>query len=278
MTGHPPDRPGDWPPMPDYPSRGEYPTTADYSPQGYPPMPDDALVPGYPPGPDYPPMPDYPPGPNYPSVPGYPQRAGLPADGTSSATADGPEWSPDDPAVAHDEYTHPPAGYHAHTGDQAGLGDFRRAGGGHDGPGHSGHGDSAAGNDDTGPSAGPTASAQVGGEEARRIVLAYLTVPFFAFLPALAIYLQSFRRSRWSRVHAAQAVNVAVTSILYDVSGVIMGAMLALDTPLAGVLTMAPLAAVLWLITLAHLVRAARAAARREEYTFPRWLCTPVIR
>jgi uncharacterized Tic20 family protein len=39
-----------------------------------------------------------------------------------------------------------------------------------------------------------------------------------------------------------------------------------------------PLVIALWLTTLAFLVRAAGRASRGEAYTFPRWLCTPMVR
>ena len=63
----------------------------------------------------------------------------------------------------------------------------------------------------------------------RAAVLGYLTVP--VFLVPLVIYLTTLRGSGWARRHAAQAVNVWLTGLLYDLSAVIMGAMLALDSP-----------------------------------------------
>jgi uncharacterized Tic20 family protein len=109
-------------------------------------------------------------------------------------------------------------------------------------------------------------------------MLGYLTVPFFGFLVPLAIYLASLRRSRWLRAHAAQAVNVWLTVILYELSAAIIGAMLVLDSPRVALTVVVPLVAALWLTTLAFLVRAAAAAYRGHAYTFPRWLCTPLVR
>ena len=113
---------------------------------------------------------------------------------------------------------------------------------------------------------------------ARWAMLGYLTVPFFGFLVPLAIYLTSLRRSRWLRAHAAQAVNVWLTVLLYELSAAIIGAMLVLDSPRVALTVVVPLAAALWLTALAFLVRAAAAARRGEAYTFPRWLCTPMVR
>jgi uncharacterized protein len=98
------------------------------------------------------------------------------------------------------------------------------------------------------------------------------------FVVPLAIYLTSVRRSRWLRVHAAQAVNVWLTGILYGLSAAIIGAVLVLDSPRVALAVVVPLVAALWLTTLAFLVRAAAAARRGEAYTFPRWLCTRMVR
>jgi hypothetical protein len=110
----------------------------------------------------------------------------------------------------------------------------------------------------------------------RAAVLGYLTVP--VFLVPVAIYLTTLRGSGWARRHAAQAVNVWFTGLLYDLSAVIMGAMLALDSPPVALMVVAPLVAARWLVTLAYLASAARAAGRGAEYAFPAWLCMRVAR
>jgi uncharacterized protein DUF4870 len=82
------------------------------------------------------------------------------------------------------------------------------------------------------PAGAATADAPaIGPDGARWAMLAYLTVPFFGFLVPLAIYLMSRRRSQWLRAHAAQAVNVWLTEILYGLSALIIGAVLTLDSP-----------------------------------------------
>jgi uncharacterized Tic20 family protein len=114
--------------------------------------------------------------------------------------------------------------------------------------------------------------------DARWAMLGYLTVPFFGFLVPLAIYLSSLRRSRWLRAHAAQAVNVWLTVTLYELSAAIIGAMLVLDSPRVALTVVVPLVAALLLTALVFLVRAAAAVYRGQGYTFPRWLCTPLVR
>jgi Domain of unknown function (DUF4870) len=106
--------------------------------------------------------------------------------------------------------------------------------------------------------------------------LGYLTVP--VFVVPLAIYLSTVRGPGTARRHAAQAVNVWLTGALYDLAAVIMGAMLALDSPRVALIVFAPLVGARWLVTLTYLVRAAGAARRGAAYVFPAWLCMRVAR
>jgi hypothetical protein len=85
----------------------------------------------------------------------------------------------------------------------------------------------------------------------RAAVLGYLTVPVFGM--AVVIYLATPRGSGWARRHTAQAVNVWFTGLFYDLSAVIMGAMLALDSPPVALMVFGPLVAARWLVTLVYL-------------------------
>ena len=109
-------------------------------------------------------------------------------------------------------------------------------------------------------------------------VVGYLGVIFFAFLPALVIFLLTRRSSPYLRFHAARAVNLSVTVILFDLSALIVGLMLALDTVVLSLSVALPLATALWLTAAVYLVRTALAAARGEAYDPPAWLCVQVLR
>jgi Domain of unknown function (DUF4870) len=190
-------------------------------------------------------MPHYRPAPEWPPVPGCPPGPAWPVPGQPATgawlTGPMPDWppAPDYPAV-------PP---YFPGRDRPPVPDWPAAAG----------------------------SAAAGSQAGRRAaVLGYLTVP--AFGVPLLVYLSVPRRARWARGHAAQAVNVWFTGFLYDLSAVIMGAMLALGSPGAALMIFAPLAAARWLVTLACLARAARAAARGAGYTFPGWLCMRAVR
>jgi uncharacterized Tic20 family protein len=108
--------------------------------------------------------------------------------------------------------------------------------------------------------------------------LGYLGVIFFAFLPALAIYLGMGRSAPYLRYHAARAVNVSVTVLLFDVCAFIIGLMLAFDAVSVSLSIVVPLVTALWLVVLGYLLRAAFATARGERYELPSWLCLDLLR
>jgi uncharacterized Tic20 family protein len=108
--------------------------------------------------------------------------------------------------------------------------------------------------------------------EARRAMLAYLAVPFTLCLVPLAVYLTSLRGRGFARAHAAVALSLALATILYTFSIVIVGGVLTLDSTAVGTLAAAALLAVLWAGVLIVVIRAAAAAGRGEMYQLPRWL------
>lgn len=193
--------------------------------------------------PGYPPARDYQPGPAYPEPPGYP---GYPA-------ADG------SPAISHDEYSEDREAYGVVADrDELDRHDLRPE-------------EYGAVYDDYRVVPGPDGAA------ARWAMLGYLTVPLFGFVVPLLVYLRTLRGSSWSRAHAAQALNVWITAVLYGLSAVIMGTMLALDSPRIALIVFGSLVAGLWLVMLTYLVRAATAASRGLPYTVPRWVCSPIV-
>jgi uncharacterized Tic20 family protein len=134
--------------------------------------------------------------------------------------------------------------------------------------------------DDSGVPAGdPTAEVVPDiSEHARRwAMLSYLGVPFLNLVLPLGIYLAK-RRTPFVRVHAAQALNVSITVLLYNISALILSGLLALDTIEVAVWIVAPLLAGVWLAALAYLVLAAAAAGRGEYRQIPGWLCATMAR
>jgi uncharacterized Tic20 family protein len=220
--------------------------------------------------PDYPPAPGYPPAAEYPAVPGSPGY--QPADGSPVISHD--EYGPDHQAydvvpdrgdvdhhgLAPDEYGVVYDGYGLVP--EPATARLRRVG---------------APSDAAPDAAGPGLAPRSDGSAARWAMLGYLTVPLFGFVVPSLVYLRALRGSGWSRAHAAQALNVWITVVLYDLSAAIMGAMLALDSPQIALIVFGPLVMGLWLVMLTFLVRAATAASQGLEYTVPRWLCSPIV-
>jgi uncharacterized protein len=93
----------------------------------------------------------------------------------------------------------------------------------------------------------------------------------------LFVYLSRRRASPFVRWHAARALNVALTFLLYLVCGAIAGSLLSLDSPKAALWVMVPIAVIGWLITVRHLVRGATTAVSGEFREIPAWICSPFV-
>ena len=226
--------------------------------------------------PGHAPAPDYQPGPEYPEAPGYPGYP--PADGS--------------PAISHDEYGEAygvvadPDGVDRHDLEPGEYGvvydDYgvvpEPAGDGLRRVREPRHAAPDAAGPDLAPLSDGDPAPLSDGTAARWAMLGYLTVPLFGFVVPLLVYLRSLRGPSWSRAHAAQALNVWITAVLYGLSAVIMGAMLALDSPRIALIVFGSLVAGLWLVMLTYLVRAATTASQGLPYTIPRWLCSPIVR
>jgi hypothetical protein len=107
-------------------------------------------------------------------------------------------------------------------------------------------------------------------------MLAYLGIPFTLCVLPLICYLASPGRPAggrgFARVHAAQALALSLTALLYTVCGLIVFGVLALDSLQVAAVIAVPLLALLWLSLLAVVVRSAIAASRGELRPVPRWL------
>jgi uncharacterized Tic20 family protein len=109
-------------------------------------------------------------------------------------------------------------------------------------------------------------------------VLSYAGVIAGGPVVPLVIYLSVRHGSPFVRQHAAQALNVALTWLLYAVSGAIIGGLLSFSTPRAALLVMIPLAVIGWLIMVTYLVLAAIAAGQGGFRRIPAWVCSVLVR
>jgi hypothetical protein len=94
----------------------------------------------------------------------------------------------------------------------------------------------------------------------------------------LPVYLVARYTSPFVRWHAAQAANIGLTALLYAVSCTIVGALLSLDSWIAALAVVGPVAAVGWGLAISHLVRCAGAARYGEWREVPGWICAPLIK
>ncbi len=111
----------------------------------------------------------------------------------------------------------------------------------------------------------------------RLATLSYLGVPFLGPLVPLVVYVLKRGESSYVRSHAAQALNLAITTLLYTICALILGTMLALDNIVIALIIVVPLAVALWLATLAYVIVAGSSANRGDYYTIPSALCASIV-
>src|SRR5580704_8058036 len=153
-------------------------------------------------------------------------------------------------------------------------------------PGQSGPGPRA------GPRAGPRPGAWLvrgrpgGSSLAPRIPLAeaqpamfgYLAAIFLGPLIPLVMYLIGRRRSSFRRFHAATALNLSLTGLLYAFCCLILAGLLLLDSITVALIVAIPVALILWLTVLKYLIRGIGAANRGERYEVPAWICAQIAK
>ena len=121
-----------------------------------------------------------------------------------------------------------------------------------------------------------------GGSVPSRTEEMYAACSYFGAIltgPVLPLFVYGSRRraSPFVRWHAAQALNVTLTFLLYLLCGAIAGFLLSLDSARAALWVMVPIAVIGWLIMARHLVRAAVAAAAGDFLEIPAWICSPFV-
>jgi len=141
----------------------------------------------------------------------------------------------------------------------------------------------------TRPGPGPQlARSQAGGglNGGQRVRDADMTWATFGYVGAiltgpvipLVIYVIRRKRSPFMRYHATTALNLSLTWTLYGLCCVILGGLLMLDSLTVALVVVLPLAFVLWLAMLNHLIRGAGAATRGEQYEAPGWICAQIAK
>jgi uncharacterized Tic20 family protein len=114
--------------------------------------------------------------------------------------------------------------------------------------------------------------------EARPAMFGYLAAIFLGPLIPLVLYMIARRRSPFRRFHAATALNLSLTGLLYALCCLILCGMLLLDSLTVALVVGIPVALVLWLSVLKYLIRGIGAANRGERYEVPAWICARIAK
>jgi uncharacterized Tic20 family protein len=93
----------------------------------------------------------------------------------------------------------------------------------------------------------------------------------------LALYAARSRRSPFLRYHAATAVNLSLTALLYGLCCLILGGLLALDSITVALVVALPAGLVIWVSMLRYLIRGAISANRGERCEVPDWICAHIV-
>ena len=107
--------------------------------------------------------------------------------------------------------------------------------------------------------------------------LGYLGAIVLGPVIPLVVYALRARRSPFMRYHAATAVNLSLTGLLYALCCLILGGLLALDSITVALGVALPVAVVIWASMLRYLIRGVIAANRGERYEVPSWICARIV-
>ena len=114
--------------------------------------------------------------------------------------------------------------------------------------------------------------------EAKPAMLGYLAAIFLGPLIPLVMYLIGRRRSPFRRFHAATALNLSLTGLLYALCCLILAGLLLLDSITVALVVAIPVALIIWLTMLKYLIRGIGAANRGERYEVPAWICAQIAK
>jgi hypothetical protein len=79
------------------------------------------------------------------------------------------------------------------------------------------------------------------------------------------------------RYHAATAVNLSLTGLLYALCCLILGGLLLLDSVTVALVVMLLIGFVIWVSMLRYLIRGVIAANRGERDDVPSWICARIV-
>jgi uncharacterized Tic20 family protein len=131
--------------------------------------------------------------------------------------------------------------------------------------------------DQQAPSPGSSGGPRVRDRDVTAATFGYLGAIFLGPVIPLIIYLSVARRSPVARYHAATAVNLSLTFLLYAVCCAILGSLLALDNITVALILGLGLIFLFWVSMLRYLIRGVIAARRGEKNEIPGWICARIV-
>jgi uncharacterized Tic20 family protein len=129
------------------------------------------------------------------------------------------------------------------------------------------------------PPGGPSLRPRLPLHEAKPAMLGYLAAIFLGPPIPLVMYLIALRKSPFRRFHAATAVNLSLTGLLYALCCLILCGLLLLDSLTTALVVTIPVAVAIWLSVLKYMIRGIGAANRGEpRYEVPAWICAQIAK
>ena len=109
-------------------------------------------------------------------------------------------------------------------------------------------------------------------------LLAYLLALVAAIIAPLVIYLVKMNESRYVRFHAAQALNLSITGMIYAVALVIIAIPLAIVTHGIGFILIVLGFIALGVAHLVYIIMGAIRANQGQLFRIPAFLCFPMVK
>ena len=128
------------------------------------------------------------------------------------------------------------------------------------------------------PGGSPSLRPRIPLSEAKPAMLGYLAAIFLGPLIPLVMYVIGRRRSPFRRFHAATALNLSLTGLLYALCCLILCGLLLLDSLTVALVVVIPVALVIWLSVVKYLIRGIGAANRGERFEVPAWICAQIAK
>ena len=127
---------------------------------------------------------------------------------------------------------------------------------------------------DTASEGGPE---RVGDGDMTSATFGYLGAIVLGPVIPLVVYVLRAKRSPFMRFHAAMAVNLSLTGLLYALCCLILGGLLLLDSIAVALVVMLLVGFVIWVSMLRYLIRGVIAANRGERAEVPCWICARIV-